>query len=175
MRRLTSRGDTIVEVMLSLALLSAILFSCWAIVNKSTQITLTARQRIVMVNALKEQAEILNSFSGVERTTFFSTITSSYTQSETDDIAADPCQNAGMGSDPVAAANSKFFHYRKNNENSLVPASGFSLVRDDQFARVWIQYISRPEYVDFYVRACWYSAGGVQNQDNSQFIVRMNR
>src|SRR5690606_4025240 len=56
---LKQRGDTLVEVILALAVLNAILFISWGITNRSTQQGLNARRRIEMVNLLKEQAELL--------------------------------------------------------------------------------------------------------------------
>ena len=53
---MNKRGDTIVEVFLATTVLSAILFSSWAIVNRASQISLAARQRVYMVDQLKEQA-----------------------------------------------------------------------------------------------------------------------
>ena len=56
---INNKGDTIVEVLLATTVLSAILFTSWSIVNRASQISMAARQRVYMVDQLKEQAEII--------------------------------------------------------------------------------------------------------------------
>ena len=46
---INNKGDTIVEVLLATTVLSAILFTSWSIVNRASQISMAARQRVYMV------------------------------------------------------------------------------------------------------------------------------
>ncbi len=174
-----NRGDTIVEVLLSLAILSAVLFSCWTIINKATQMGLVARQRVNMVNRLKEQAEILQSQRDNNTTsmaTFKSLVTSGQTSSQLSEISANACDDA-LTTQPASAATAKYYYFGLiGTDNVLEKKTGFKLVDNNETARVWVQYIDYPTagYIDFYIRGCWQVPGGAQNYDSSQFIVRLN-
>src|SRR5688572_3240690 len=61
MKKLNIKGDTLIEVMLALAILTLLLFTAWGITNRASSISTAARLRVVMTNQLKEQAEILKS------------------------------------------------------------------------------------------------------------------
>lgn len=166
------RGDTIIEVILAMTLLTLILFTSWGLVNRSTQASLAARQRIEMVNELKEQAEILKakyaeSQDAGETIENYLSLSSVANQSGTsyDDTSfcAQP-DNIGGGSDAG-------FHF---NANATIAENGKD-VHNDQSSFVWLEYITRSSYTDFYVRGCWSTSGGQQKTDNSQFIVRLNK
>lgn len=173
--KLSQSGDTLIEVLLSLTLLSLILFTSWAIVNRSSQISLASRKRVVMVNQLKEQAEILKSLYATNKTDV--TGSSLPTVSDSDiasnnAIPADPCGSRGSDSaiNPDAA-----FHFSSATAD---PSAGVkSDVGDVKQEAVWIQANggSAKGYIDFYIRSCWVSGSGAQQKDDSsQIIVRLN-
>lgn len=169
--KVSERGDTIVEVILAMALLSMIIFIAWGTTNRATQISTNARKRVVMVNALKEQAEIIKS---VYRQPNGSTASIIDSLPETDEPAPNPCNDANMSASPTTIASA--FHYKTDGINVSAPDTNYKVVEGDDGARVWIQYVNDPEgrYVDFYVRGCWFTLGGSEQLDNSQFIVRLN-
>lgn len=181
MIRLQNRGDTIVEVMLAIALLSAILFSSWGIVNRSTQIGLVARQRVEMVNYLKEQAEILQNRRDANPATFKSSITtqgsvvtaSTLTPSSINENACSNAQMSQVSPPPVPATH---FHHQLDSETGVLTKSpGYKEVNSlGGMARVWVQYVDHGAYIDFYVRGCWQTVGGQQREDMSQFVLRLN-
>lgn len=167
-------GDTIVEVMLAIALLSAVLFTSWSIVNRSAQINLIARQRIEMVDRLKEQAEVIQMLRDQNPTGFSNPIIQAVNSTDFEAISEDPCNDAAMSTSPAPALGTHFY-YRLNSANAFERPAGFK--EDPVFgstARTWVQYVNHGNYLDFYIRGCWQTAGGQQKTDNSQFILRLN-
>lgn len=170
-----SRGDTIIEVLLSMTLLTLIMFTSWGLVNRTTRISLDARKRIEMVNQLKEQAEILKS-TFVEKNGSSAEIVT-----ELQDSSVGVSQSASLSYDEPfckeseltnPSIGSKFFFKEdtgKYEKGAKPPAEG------DNSSRVWVEYASGTGYTDFYVRGCWASGGSQQTLDNSQLIVRLNK
>lgn len=179
MSRLPERGDTIVEVLLAMTLLSAILFTSWGIVSRSTQINTAARQRVVMVNQLKEQVEVIKALYNQPETrasvvggtkTFGGAIPRVLSLPES--IDANPCENtmdANRVINIVTPVNA--FHF----DNTASPQDGMRTVESYENARVWIQFAETGSYVDFYIRGCWLTPGGVNSEDNSHFVLRLNK
>lgn len=173
------RGDTLIEVMLALTLLSAILFISWAIVNRSTQISAAARQRVTVVNQLKEQAEILKSLYAADKNNVvverdFGEATAYEVIADAavgDQIPANPCTSRSENG-TIAPTNA--FHFNAQAQ----PQTGVkSRLNDSALEAVWIQMNggTAKGYMDFYIRACWISgSGSVEKNDNSQVIVRLN-
>ena len=183
----TTRGDTIVEVMLAIAALSAILAISWGIVTKSVQISTAARQRVTMVNQLKEQAEVLKSLyadsngrSTVLNRTFGGGVqVSSVTQSS---IPAFPCVSTRSSTNVVNTQTPSGAFYLRIGESGIAPeVASTKEVASAGNARVWIQLIDTsgsvagdPGFIDFYIRGCWQTAGS-QNEDATQLVVRLNK
>jgi len=161
------RGDTIIEVILAMTLLTLILFTSWGLVNRSTQASLAARQRIEMVNELKEQAEILKAkYAESQDNTeaFFSKFR---------EAAADPSYDDEFCTESAASGGQTAANYFNDSAN-IQPDASKSMNGGSGY--VWIEYEPNlPLYVDFYVRGCWLTTGGQQKTDNSQFIVRLNK
>lgn len=168
------RGDTLVEVLLALALLSAVLFISWGVVNRATQIGTAARQRITMVDQLKEQAEIIQLQRDNDPNTFSSKVTTwatATTDPETN-ISPDACNNINLTT-PGSTPN--FFHF-VTNSSGVARTAGSKLAARADAGRVWVQYVRNTTdgYIDFYIRGCWRTSGGQQRTDNTQFILRLN-
>ena len=177
MSRITdSRGDTIIEVVLSMALLTSILFIAWSITNRSTQIMLAARERIVMVDQVKEQAEIIKAKWATDQT-YFNNATS-FPPATAGTLNTNPCSSSTIP--PVAfSPTGGFAWYLTANTTTITPQSGVKNVNTDTNKRVWVQKVAGDDlvvpYTDFYVRACWVNnSGGVQKEENSQIILRLN-
>jgi LruC domain-containing protein len=170
MKRLNFKGDTIIEVMLAMSLLTSFLFISWGITNRSTQIGINARKRIVMVNAMKEQAEALKSLHAQSQGEIERVIGSGRLAILPADYNKSSCDSTPDGQ--------YSFHYELTGDD-LAITSGIKAMPDADNA-VWVQYLPRdnesnPTYYDFYIRACWQTIGGNQTEDNSQFIVRLNK
>lgn len=171
-RRLNERADTIIEVMLAMGLLTAFLFISWGITNRSTQMSTNARRRVEMVNAMKEQAEVLKALHA-QGAPMGALIEDSLPMPDSEDSQV--CEGGNM---------SRAFHYKSFLEDDVEEidrAAGVYQLPDENNT-VWVEYKvdplsdpdNPPEYFDFYVRACWQTVGSIQNTDNSQFIVRLN-
>lgn len=171
MKYLNKKGDTIIEVILAMAMLSLVLFSSWAITNRASQVSLTARQRVVMVNQLREQAELLKAMNQADRETI-----SKLTQSGTNNkISENPCADVDIYSADAPVPDGAF--YIELNGDALGFKNGTKNVAEDTTQRVWIQKEVKSAtqgFGDFYVRACWATSGGKQKLDNSHLIVRIN-
>lgn len=165
-RGMNKKGDTIVEVMLAMSLLTAFLFISWGITNKATQIGMNSRKRVEMVNAMKEQAEAIKAVAA--RRGVSEVIQGLNAAGST--IEDQACASVAEGSVEHS------FYYQSSG-SQLVRTNG-QKQKPDTNNTLWVQY--RPElgdtptYYDFFIRACWQTVGSVQNTDNAQFIVRLN-
>ena len=163
--KINSKGDTIVEVMLAMTLMTAFLFISWGITNKATQTGINSQKRVDMVNAIKEQAEIIKAIYAKSGYRVDASLTSTTENSLDEHLGFNACAN----NLPTA----KMFYFNA----SLNAVSGSKKMPDDS-NRIWVQFKrekdSDPDYYDFYVRACWQTVGSAQNSDNSQLIVRLN-
>lgn len=177
------RGDTLVEVILAMALLTAVLFTSWGGTNRATQLSLAARKRIDMVNLLKEQAEIIKA-KQASKTDFSSLLhsTPSVGSPSSSSVPENPCDTIapdGKNFSPTTSLPSSLFYFKQTTDAAgtvtIAPQPG-PRVTDGDF--VWVQYYhsSAPnnQYTDFYIRGCWLTTGGTQKLDNSQLIVRIN-
>jgi len=170
-RYLNSKGDTIIEVVLSMALLTSILFTAWSITNRASQISLAATERTKMVNLVKQQAEIAKAeWAKPGNQSIF---TNNTTFPETPSGATfnpNPC-------DDLTSSSPKWY-FTVNTSTNTVTSTSFTYVAINT-ENVWIQKVKDPStpstYTDLYVRACWFNgSGGYQKSENSQVIVRLN-
>ncbi len=173
-RLVNKQGDTIIEVLLAMTLLTLILFTSWGLVNRSTQLSLAARKRIDMVNQLKEQAEILKS-------KFAETGSS---QDLVDTLADSPNvvistntnyeEQFCIDNPAVLGAGNRFYYA----SDAVLKKGQTKEVSGDANSRIWIEYsgnIAINKYADFYIRGCWLTSGGNQKTDSAQLIVRLNK
>lgn len=170
-------GDSLVEVLLAVSVLALVILIAWAVVNRASNISLAARQRVVMVNALKEQAEILQARYANDDTR--DPLVSSGTGIRaplTSFPGSNPCTVGRDAADIPQPTNA--FHFN----DTATPTSGIrSNVRGYDGAYLWVQRKlgtgsgEQANYVDFYIRACWDTTGSVQRTDSTQIIVRLNR
>lgn len=176
------KGDTIVEVLLAMAVLSTVLFGSWAIINKATQISAAARQRVVMVNQLKEQAEILKNMyatdaSAVTDRTLHSTSSPAITvpsiSTADASLTVNPCDATYNGVVNGKSPANAFYLDQVNNV--IQPVISAKKLQTYPNAKVWIQLNDTSgTYMDFYIRACWETSDR-QGQDSSQIVVRFNK
>lgn len=164
-----NRGDTIIEVLLAMTLLTLILFISWGLVNRTTQISLAARKRVEMVNQVKEQAEILKATYAANGGKINSSLALGPTSINDYDDAF--CSNPDVvGLNPTGA-----FHFDSGTVKRDIP----KLVENNPGSKVWIQRNAGSgagvdQYTDFFVRACWQAVGSQQQTDNVQVVLRLN-
>lgn len=173
-----SRGDTIVEVILAMALLTMVLFTAWGSTNRSSQVSLNSRKRVVMVNALKEQAEILRNQRDFTAGADFTNLINPYNIASSVTVPSNSCQ-ALTGGNP---AQSFYLESTPSTPSTVVLKPGVKTVAGDPNAKVWLQAKKVDNgapgtgisYYDFYINSCWLTVGGVQKEDNAQLLVRLN-
>lgn len=165
--KLNYRGDTIIEVVLALALLTSVLFTAWGVTNRSTQTLGAARDRTLMVNASKEQAEIIKSLWSENKEYF-------------NNNSLYPPTNIG-NFNPCSQPQASQWHLKvDDNTGDISVQNGISSVGGDASKRLWVQKVdstdaTQPRFTDFYVRACWQSqVGGSQKDENTQILLRLN-
>ena len=165
--KLKNRGDTIIEVLLALALLTSVLFTACGVTNRSTQTLAAARDRTLMVNAAKDQAELIKSLWSKNKEYFNNN--SLYPPT------------AITNQNPCSQPQANQWHLTVNEESGdIAVQSGVRAVGAEATKSLWVQKVdstdtTQPRYSDFYVRACWQSqVGGSQKDENTQIILRLN-
>lgn len=169
MMRVSQSGDTIIEVVLSMALLTSVLFIAWGITNRATIIQRAARERTQMVNEVKEQAELIKS-QWATNSGFFNDV-SEYPPVAANQIDANPCS----GSTTTAG---QWYLRSDSNSTAIEPVENTRKSVDEvSDKQVWVQRVDHVAdgYNEFYVRACWVNNSGTTNKtENSQVILRLN-
>lgn len=170
-------GDSIVEVILAIAALTMVIFLAWSVTNRASQISLAARQRTVMVDELRQQAEIIKSkYAAAAKS---NTLNEWFEKPDNVPAAineypnSDPCINKEEANPSKPNPGASAFYF----DDSVSLANGVKQVNNYDDAFVWVQRIepAGATYADFLVRGCWQSLGGNQHDENSQFIVRLNK
>lgn len=181
-KQLNTRGETIVEVLLAMTLLTLILFSAWKLVNRSTQLSLTARKRTEMINQLKEQAEIIKNIYATNQddmTKFKEKVIDGTSADSTLKYNPDFCKESYLtGATPPN--NSFYIAYDELETpgDKLKKESGPKKVNGDQGSLIWVEWKDsggKDGHYDLYIRGCWYTSGAQQKTDNAQFVVRLNK
>lgn len=159
-----------------MTLLSAVLFTAWSTVNRSTQLSLAARRRITVVNQIKEQAEVLKAMYANENTREQVNSKQFGGPTKINPLTSAPAANACEDTRESGVANAKTPSSPFSFDDNAVGRPGVKqLVQGDSSAITWIQFQSKSGgYTDFYVRACWLSVGGSDKEENSTVIVRLN-
>lgn len=174
MRRMSQSGDTIIEVVLSMALLTSVLFIAWGITNRATIIQRAARERTQMVNEVKEQTELIKSQWASNPAYFSATPTSpaNFGFGSVQPANANPC--GGSTTSGISIQGGNEWHLDSNG-SSVGPVSGAKQVGGDDTKQVWVQKNDKTGYQEFYIRACWINNSGSTNKtENSQVILRLN-
>ena len=170
-KKLSKRGDTLIEVMLALSVLTLLLMTAWSLTNRATQISTAARIRTNMVNELKSQAEVLkaqHSLSG------FAAGMAGRPSIDEVSIQPNPCsyfdEDTPMA-DPSNHPPDSFYY-----DASGAIEGGSKVVGGNANSRIWVQKVTNTidGFIDFYVQGCWMTSGGINNLDNSIFVVRRN-
>jgi competence protein ComGC len=165
------RGDTLVETILAMAVLSMILLISWGLVHRATQVSLAARQRVEMVNQLKEQAEIIKAQYATQKQEVTEREMGGDVQVQLVNsgvINVDPCVNSNAGV-PTGA----FYMGITGSPPAITPTIGDVKTVPNTRGKVWVQIVQGTGYLDFHIRGCWQSFG-VQKDENSQLRLRLN-
>jgi hypothetical protein len=169
MKFLSQRGDTIIEVVLSMALLTSVLFIAWSITNRASQIILAGSDRIEMVNQIKEQSEIIKSQWSNEDSR-----AALLGYQAAGPLDANPCNGTTSAGNFTPTGGNVW--YLNATDTNVDKVDTIKTVND----KPSFVYVQRkdggPSYSDFYIRACWNNkSGSIQKQESSQVIVRLNQ
>lgn len=172
MKRLNYRGDTILEVVLAMALLTSILFTAWSITNRASQILRASSDRTKMVDSVKEQAEIIKSLWASDQSYFN---VSSFPEAGT--LDSNPCKGTRGPNGALSPNGGNVWHLSAGD--SGITSSTVPKELDGNSKLVWVQKkttVAAPKsYTDFYVRACWINnSGSTQKEESTQVLVRLN-
>lgn len=151
-KKLLQRGDTLVEVMLAISVLSMVVVGCMNIMNKSNLQMIDSVERTAVRSSINSQVELLNYVRDHSADIdIWSTIKSEKAFTDTNSVG-DSCTvhdnsfyitlengNATLVSDA---------NIGKNTSNKAIIGSG-----------IWIDAVKVTDgsvpYLDFYVKACW--------------------
>lgn len=196
-RGFSQRGDTLVEVMVSIAVLGLIVVGSMAIMNKSSGDMLNAVERTEVRTSINSQTEMLNflrnEFMNASQGAVGANPTLAQLWTDMKLLAQDssvdvsgPCRDFPNGSRTPGSTRPGSFYLTLDAATGVklseyTKASGASEGTNfDGRAIVgnglWIDAVKSPsggvEYTDFYVKACWAPVGGgIVSQSST--IVRL--
>lgn len=176
------RGDTLIEVMLSISILSLVVVGAMMIMNRSNSNMLDAVERTAvraevnrqteLLNYLRDQAALGTTDAIPTAVTAWSDITNpNRLSANPSDVSVDSCP--ALNND-----NSKRFYITvdENLNNFGVANAGSANIYATAGSGLWIEVVKRgpsgSSYYDFFVRACWDSAAGHTRQ-LTETVVRL--
>lgn len=167
----TPKGDTLIEVILSMVVISVVIGGAYMISNRSTQLGRLSQQRTQVNNHMRSQAEMLKLLrdSSLGESSKYKAIMASYTNSGTGPDGVVDCTPP-----PTSGIIKTFFIRGKEpiQYNSRYPSvsgdpTGLSRVRVEAYRP------STSGYTDFYIIGCWQGPGNY-GQQQSFIVERLN-
>ena len=167
LREISQRGDTLVEVMLALSVLSMVVVGCMNIMNQSNLQMMDAVERTAVRSSINSQTELLNYVR--DHAAESSAWNEIMTKSAANTNAVDANCTSNDNSFYLSASNgsvSVLSGGGKNSSGKAVPGNG-----------VWIDAANvangeQVPYVDFYVKACW-TRFASDAQASSTTVIRL--
>ena len=172
-----NRGDTIVEVMLSMAVIGMVIGGAYTISNKSTQLGRLAQQRTQVNNLMRSQAELLKLFRDNDThstTDAWSTVMSYVTG--TTDAQTKPTKpvNCSTSIGDRNETNNVFYIKSDNSIAKYDPGTPDKGGDPTGQYQIWVEpYRSGAGYTDFYIIGCWQGPGSY-GQQQSFIVERLN-
>ena len=185
----SDRGDTLVEVLLALTILSVVIVSSLVLMNRGQAVALNSLERSQVQNLISEQGQMLSyvrdAYADVlaggqtpqagTAAEIWQTIMSTYTTTPNTDV----CTAAGA---PNRAAGSFYLTYNTApaaNPVSITPYLGAPAATFAMPGQgLWVEAqsfsgagVNKP-YVDFFIKGCWQPSGTGANQE-SKNVVRL--
>lgn len=163
-----SRGDTMVEVLLSAMILSSILAAAYSLTTRATLLNRVAFERTDVSAMIQQQAELLRSLRDNSDTnpTWNNQIVNNYTS--TSAITLNCKNNPDFFNDPNAYVGNA---YHIDDSANLV---GGILI--DNLYHIWIESTSPSgaSYIDFYINACWENIDESENLSTG-LVLRLQK
>lgn len=186
MRR-SARGDTIVEVMIAVAIFGAVVVAALSIMSSGVATTQRSLENILVRQQMDAQAATLrflrNSYVSSTTATMSAPAVEWKRLVDSDRIKT----SVTTFGDQLQAPNTSFIldpksaTYTSYSSNTFVKATTYSMVTYDALGKIiaqgiWVEAVRKDastNYIDFHIRACWYSAGSVKPATLGT-IVRLN-
>lgn len=177
MIQLKQAGDTLVEVMLSVAILSLVLAGAFTITNRATRINQSANERTQVSNLIQAEAEKIKAIHQVNAGDLWSVLSDS--DVNTPRYVSGTNVNYCTESSGSTFRDGAFFvksdltleKINLNGDGEMQDANSESFGTED-FFDVWVEAVDRTEHVDFYIYACWEGIGGESIQ-RSGLVTRL--
>lgn len=197
------KGETLIEVVLGLSLLTAVLVGAYILSNQATRITQEANERTEVSNLMRQQVEVLTAIeSDHKRTGSNAQWTDILTRVEpfNGDSYSAQCEAVptGSGNNKIAIPSPGVTSFVLDPTNDFAVGDGFngvSTIQDQGYFgdvnpatgvgkyTIWTEAyqgdISAPgslstPYIDVYVTSCWERIGG-GNIESSGLVVRFSQ
>jgi len=165
---LRQRGDTLVEVMLSTAVLSLVLAGAFTITNKATRINQSANERTTVSNLLQREAELIRASIQQDSATFWNGL--NFESSENGSFC-----DLTTGPKPSQGA----FYMKDSLSKAEIKLSGDGKIQDYNeidFFDVWVEPVGskQAKQADFFIYACW-DAIGSEGTQRSGLVLRLSK
>lgn len=163
---INNRGDTIVEVLIAIALVSAILIGAYSLSNKATQTNQLAYERSRAADFVKEQSEYLRAARQENRTVW-----ADITNANTHPLIATfyNCKTTPADNNLTNTLDGEF--YLSGDASGLTVNDSVKVTNDLYYT--WIARKTDGDgYYDFYVYTCWEGMGSIPHQ-SSGTVVRL--
>lgn len=177
------RGETLIEVVLSFAILAVVLTASYILTNRASRITQAASERTEAANLIRAQAEILKALATADR---IATPEVDVTQPWDNLVQNIAALESSLPTGVTSTCDTAGGVTTRNSNNSLVSPRAFWFDPAGQYQElsaatdmpqkydpdlpysIWIEAVrttsgslvsSQDEYVDFHVFACWQRLG----------------
>lgn len=172
------RGDTLVEVLMSLMVLSIVIVSAVTLMTRGLQAAQNALEHSETRQAVNSQIELLKylrdrnaiskvSTDGVTWASIISTSNTNATDYSGCTVTAAKAGTAFYLDRPGGVVQRNTFDPSQQPSTFAVPGRGMWIEADPSDAGI------SPAYVDFVVRACWAGVGSLSGQQQTVTAVRL--
>ena len=171
------RGETIVEVMFAIVILSIVVAAAYTLSNRAVRIGQASIERTEAVNMVESQTEALRGIA-LQRGEAWATL-----MSDSDGFNYVGSQHPDYSDEEACPADTGLTDAFYIDTEDLEDLSGSDIIVNgvkgesdpDTFYKVWIEGYQRSDtsYVDFHVRACWDRIGS-DIPERSTSVLRLN-
>ncbi|MBC7746825.1 hypothetical protein H7Y40_02500 [Pedobacter sp.] len=194
LRRLAERGDTLIEVMLSVVVLSAVTLGGFSIMNKGigvsygvlerTETRAVVGQQLELLTYLRDQyaqAAASGSGEGLYPATLWTDIRNNRTSADTANATAPNSCVPSTDSFFIEQNTAPSTTYKLTNYTARTPLTTPKAGTGSNDGGLWIEAVVSKDtettisYIDFYVKACWDSTVGGEKETISSTVRLYDR
>jgi prepilin-type N-terminal cleavage/methylation domain-containing protein len=190
MKRTAERGDTLVEVLMAMVILSMIIVGAFTMMSRGLSATQTSVEHTQVRMQLNAQSDMLRYLrDSYVNAKAIGAVSGTPAATKWSALISDPTivNTTSINYDTTCAPQKKAFYISKQfspdtaitytvyNAGSI--PNTYSQIRPDGVSEgLWIEAVAStnasPSYVDFVIRACW-TATGIGGQQRSGTVVRL--